>query len=134
MLCTLGTLCICRWAVAQVESQGTTCFLACLPFLQPPANIFPPSREYIYTQMGSDPCSLCCPCSHCTQRIPLVVHPNTPHTCLQTNFNAEDYAGEAIPRLSGKTREEVKTTLKSERIKVWVWGGGRGRKSCAVRS
>jgi hypothetical protein len=37
---------------------------------------------------------------------------------LQTNFNAEDYAGEAIPRLSGKTREEVKTTLKSERIKV----------------
>lgn len=40
----------------------------------------------------------------------------------QTNFCAEDYAGEAIPRLSGKTREEVKTTLKSERIKV----GGPG--------
>lgn len=45
---------------------------------------------------------------------------------MQTNFNAEDYAGEAIPRLSGKTREEVKTTLKSERIKVRTCGRGGG--------
>jgi hypothetical protein len=37
---------------------------------------------------------------------------------LQTNFEQGDYAGEPIPRLTGKTREEVKTTLKSERIKV----------------
>jgi hypothetical protein len=51
-------------------------------------------------------------------------HPN-----LQTNFNAEDYAGEAIPRLSGKTREEVKTTLKSERIKVGQRRRARGRGS-----
>lgn len=37
--------------------------------------------------------------------------------CLQTNFDARDYTGETIPPLTGKTREEVKTTLKSERIK-----------------
>ena len=37
---------------------------------------------------------------------------------LQTNFELTDYAEEPIPRLTGKTREEVKTTLKSERIKV----------------
>lgn len=36
---------------------------------------------------------------------------------LQTNFELVDYAEEPIPRLTGKTREEVKTTLKSERIK-----------------
>ncbi|PSC77007.1 AP2-like ethylene-responsive transcription factor TOE3 [Micractinium conductrix] len=36
---------------------------------------------------------------------------------LQTNFDARDYTGETIPPLTGKTREEVKTTLKSERIK-----------------
>jgi AP2 domain len=36
---------------------------------------------------------------------------------LQTNFELADYAEEPIPRLTGKTREEVKTTLKSERIK-----------------
>lgn len=37
---------------------------------------------------------------------------------LQTNFELGDYAEDPIPRLTGKTREEVKTTLKSERIKV----------------
>lgn len=36
---------------------------------------------------------------------------------LQTNYRLEEYAGEAIPRLAGKSREEVKSTLKSERIK-----------------
>ncbi len=36
---------------------------------------------------------------------------------LQINFELADYAEEPIPRLTGKTREEVKTTLKSERIK-----------------
>lgn len=36
---------------------------------------------------------------------------------LQTNFDLVDYAEEPIPRLTGKSREEVKTTLKSERIK-----------------
>lgn len=36
---------------------------------------------------------------------------------LQTNFHLSDYANESIPLLTGKTREEVKTTLKSERIK-----------------
>ena len=36
---------------------------------------------------------------------------------LQTNFDLADYANEPIPRLTGKSREEVKTTLKSERIK-----------------
>lgn len=40
------------------------------------------------------------------------VNPN-----LQTNFPLLDYEGESIPPLTGKTREEVKTTLKSERIK-----------------
>ncbi|KFM28745.1 AP2-like ethylene-responsive transcription factor TOE3 [Auxenochlorella protothecoides] len=37
---------------------------------------------------------------------------------LQTNYGLGDYAGESIPRLAGKSREEVKTTLKSERIKA----------------
>lgn len=41
--------------------------------------------------------------------------PDNPN--LQTNFPLSDYAGEAIPSLGGKSREEVKTTLKSERIK-----------------
>lgn len=36
---------------------------------------------------------------------------------LQTNFNVSDYSDSSIPVLSGKTREEVKDTLKSERIK-----------------
>lgn len=36
---------------------------------------------------------------------------------LQTNFDVSDYSEDSIPTLSGKTREEVKTTLKSERIK-----------------
>ncbi len=36
---------------------------------------------------------------------------------LQINFSQSDYAADSIPVLSGKTREEVKTTLKSERIK-----------------
>lgn len=36
---------------------------------------------------------------------------------LQTNFDLSDYAEEPIPLLTGKTREEVKTTLKTERIK-----------------
>lgn len=36
---------------------------------------------------------------------------------LQTNFDLSDYSEESIPLLTGKTREEVKTTLKSERIK-----------------
>jgi hypothetical protein len=36
---------------------------------------------------------------------------------LQTNFALSDYNGESIPPLSGKTREEVKTTLKTERIR-----------------
>ncbi|WPT16737.1 APETALA2-like protein 4 [Picochlorum sp. SENEW3] len=36
---------------------------------------------------------------------------------LQTNFDVSDYSEDSIPCLSGKTREEVKTTLKSERIK-----------------
>ena len=36
---------------------------------------------------------------------------------LQTNFDIADYSEDSIPMLSGKTREEVKTTLKSERIK-----------------
>ena len=36
---------------------------------------------------------------------------------LQTNFDQSDYSADSIPVLSGKTREEVKTTLKSERIK-----------------
>ena len=38
-----------------------------------------------------------------------------PH--LQTNFAVEEYEDESIPDLSGKTREEVKMALKSERIK-----------------
>jgi hypothetical protein len=45
----------------------------------------------------------------------------------QTNFDARDYTGETIPPLTGKSREEVKTTLKSERIKqvgVRVGEGG----------
>ena len=36
---------------------------------------------------------------------------------LQTNFAVIEYEDESIPDLSGKTREEVKTALKSERIK-----------------
>ncbi|KDD72107.1 hypothetical protein H632_c3857p0, partial [Helicosporidium sp. ATCC 50920] len=40
------------------------------------------------------------------------------HSNLQTNFELDDYAGESIPRLTGKTREEVKSTLKSERLRV----------------
>lgn len=36
---------------------------------------------------------------------------------LQTNFDLSLYSEESIPLLTGKTREEVKTTLKSERIK-----------------
>lgn len=36
---------------------------------------------------------------------------------LQTNFHQSDYSADSIPMLSGKSREEVKTTLKSERIK-----------------
>ena len=55
-------------------------------------------------------------------RPPPTPHP-PPHT--QTNFDAGDYTGETIPRLTGKTREEVKTTLKSERIKQVV-SEGRG--------
>ena len=40
---------------------------------------------------------------------------NAPH--LQTNFDVAEYEDESIPDLSGKSREEVKTALKSERIK-----------------
>ena len=40
---------------------------------------------------------------------------SAPH--LQTNFSVLEYEDESIPDLSGKTREEVKTALKSERIK-----------------
>lgn len=36
---------------------------------------------------------------------------------LQTNFCVSEYVDEAIPDLGGKTREEVKDALKSERIK-----------------
>jgi hypothetical protein len=40
---------------------------------------------------------------------------DAPH--LQTNFDILEYTDESIPDLSGKTREEVKTTLKCERVK-----------------
>jgi hypothetical protein len=49
------------------------------------------------------------------------VCPALPCPALQTNFDARDYTGETIPPLTGKTREEVKTTLKSERIKQVRW-------------
>jgi hypothetical protein len=82
-------------------------------------------------------CPLChtlpCPLPCCT----------TPCPGPQTNFDARDYTGETIPPLTGKTREEVKTTLKSERIKQvcgvlgagWVAGVGAGceeRALCAA--
>ena len=77
-------------------------------------------------------CAACC--VHC---LPC---PALPCPVLQTNFDARDYTGETIPPLTGKTREEVKTTLKSERIKQvrWVVGvlGGlcwRLRGLCAAR-
>ena len=37
---------------------------------------------------------------------------------ITTNFSLKDYETESIPQLIGKTREEVKATLKSERAKV----------------
>ena len=37
---------------------------------------------------------------------------------ITTNFPLKDYANEAVPELSGKSREEVKNTLKNERAKV----------------
>lgn len=36
---------------------------------------------------------------------------------LQTNFPTSDYSDDVIPQLTGKSREEVKNTLKNERIK-----------------
>ncbi len=53
-----------------------------------------------------------------------MLHPSPLSLNTQTNFDARDYTGETIPPLTGKTREEVKTTLKSERIKQARWGGG----------
>ena len=37
---------------------------------------------------------------------------------ITTNFPLHDYDQEVVPQLIGKTREEVKTTLKNERAKV----------------
>jgi len=37
---------------------------------------------------------------------------------ITTNFPLGDYDEEIVPQLIGKTREEVKTTLKNERAKV----------------
>lgn len=37
---------------------------------------------------------------------------------ISTNFALADYDAEAVPQLIGKTREEVKATLKSERAKA----------------
>lgn len=37
---------------------------------------------------------------------------------ITTNFPLQDYDQEVVPQLIGKTREEVKTTLKNERAKV----------------
>ena len=37
---------------------------------------------------------------------------------ITTNFPLGDYDQEIVPQLIGKTREEVKTTLKNERAKV----------------
>ena len=37
---------------------------------------------------------------------------------ITTNFPLQEYDQEVVPQLIGKTREEVKTTLKSERAKV----------------
>lgn len=39
---------------------------------------------------------------------------------ITTNFPLGDYDEEIVPQLIGKTREEVKTTLKNERAKVGV--------------
>ena len=41
------------------------------------------------------------------------------HNCsITTNFPLGDYDEEVVPQLIGKSREEVKTTLKNERAKV----------------
>lgn len=37
---------------------------------------------------------------------------------ITTNFPLRDYDQEVVPQLIGKTREEVKATLKNERAKV----------------
>lgn len=37
---------------------------------------------------------------------------------ITTNFPLQEYDREVVPQLIGKTREEVKTTLKNERAKV----------------
>ena len=37
---------------------------------------------------------------------------------ITTNFPLKEYDQEVVPQLIGKTREEVKTTLKNERAKV----------------
>ena len=37
---------------------------------------------------------------------------------ITTNFPLVDYDSEVVPQLIGKSREEVKTTLKNERAKV----------------
>ena len=37
---------------------------------------------------------------------------------ITTNYPLKDYDQEVVPQLIGKTREEVKTTLKNERAKV----------------
>ena len=76
-----------------------------------------------------------CSCGHAS---PSVAAPFNTALCpssVQTNFDARDYTGETIPPLTGKTREEVKTTLKSERIKQvgGCSGGGaawQGRGVC----
>ena len=39
---------------------------------------------------------------------------------ITTNFPLGNYDEEIVPQLIGKTREEVKTTLKNERAKVRV--------------
>ncbi|BDA42678.1 probable AP2-like ethylene-responsive transcription factor PLT2 at N-terminal half [Coccomyxa sp. Obi] len=40
------------------------------------------------------------------------------HSAITTNFPLHEYDKEPVPQLIGKTREEVKATLKSERAKV----------------
>ena len=42
---------------------------------------------------------------------------------ISTNFAMAEYDAEAVPHLIGKTREEVKAMLKSERAKVLYFGG-----------
>lgn len=67
---------------------------------------------------------------HCT-----IQHSRVPLLSVQTNFDARDYTGETIPPLTGKTREEVKTTLKSERIKqVGAWSYCLAGRACTSRA